>query len=410
MNTSLKNFTKTYGNSLAAVLLSINAVLVLYSNIVSRMLRGYLLPFRTTFIALLFVAGTALVVYPLITKRNKQFLAFGFTLLAAHFLLNHFNTRFETMMTMGAYYSSFRSLLTVVVKVAAHALAAALAIANTYGLLANLKDELNKFWYVPAALFIIIDLFNALVNLSINFRYYTVSFLQIWNYQLRPLCINIFLVAIPYCLVIVWMLGEVCAPNLKELFASAGTGRTQSASSGSTTASAETNGSEMHVGLIKHLLLTMFTCGIWACIWVYRTTDHLNRVEDEPPRNPLTCLLLFFVPFYYIYWFYKSAQRLDKLAAKYGVPSDTTSICLILAILLGFIPSFVIQDKLNAISVAMNGGTPSAAPASAPAAPAAPASTGTSYAEQLKSYKELLDMGVITREEFDAKKRELLNL
>ena len=30
--------------------------------------------------------------------------------------------------------------------------------------------------------------------------------------------------------------------------------------------------------------------------------------------------------------------------------------------------------------------------------------------EQLKKYKQLLDSGIITQEEFDAKKRQLLNL
>lgn len=42
------------------------------------------------------------------------------------------------------------------------------------------------------------------------------------------------------------------------------------------------------------------------------------------------------------------------------------------------------------------------------AAPVATANTGN--AEDLKKYKELLDMGVITQEEFDAKKKQLLGL
>ena len=33
-----------------------------------------------------------------------------------------------------------------------------------------------------------------------------------------------------------------------------------------------------------------------------------------------------------------------------------------------------------------------------------------SPADEIKKYKELLDMGAITQEEFDAKKRQLLNL
>lgn len=37
-------------------------------------------------------------------------------------------------------------------------------------------------------------------------------------------------------------------------------------------------------------------------------------------------------------------------------------------------------------------------------------STGTDYAEELKACKALLDAGIITQEEFDAKKKQLLNL
>ena len=41
--------------------------------------------------------------------------------------------------------------------------------------------------------------------------------------------------------------------------------------------------------------------------WDYTVT--LNDLEDEPPRNPVTKLLLcMFIPFYAIYWFYRSAQ------------------------------------------------------------------------------------------------------
>ena len=43
-------------------------------------------------------------------------------------------------------------------------------------------------------------------------------------------------------------------------------------------------------------------------------------------------------------------------------------------------------------------------------APVAPTAEAFSAADELKKFKELLDMGVITQEEFDAKKKELLGL
>ena len=56
-----------------------------------------------------------------------------------------------------------------------------------------------------------------------------------------------------------------------------------------------------------------------------------------------------FVPFYSIYWTYKSAQRIDKLAASAGVTSDLAVACLILEIFIPLIPPILMQDKINKI-------------------------------------------------------------
>lgn len=164
--------------------------------------------------------------------------------------------------------------------------------------------------------------------------------------------------------------------------------------------------SEAYCGLVKHILLLLFTFGIWNLIWIYRMTGYLNCVEDEEPRNPTTKLLLcMFVPFYSIYWVYKSAQRIDKLAAAEGISSDLSTLCLILAIFVGIIPPILMQDKINAIVTA---GDAPIQQQTAEVHKTAKPDLGT--AEELKTYKELLDEGVITQEEFDAKKKQLLGL
>lgn len=161
---------------------------------------------------------------------------------------------------------------------------------------------------------------------------------------------------------------------------------------------------EVYCGLVKHILLLLFTFGIWYLIWIYRMTRYLNCVEDEETRNPTTKLLLcLFVPFYSIYWIYKSAQRIDKLAAAKGVSSDLSTLCLILAIFVGILPPILMQEKINTIITAEN------SPIQQPVHTQTPKITlGT--ADELKTYKELLDSGVITQEEFDAKKKQLLGL
>ena len=103
------------------------------------------------------------------------------------------------------------------------------------------------------------------------------------------------------------------------------------------------------------MLLLLITCGIWNQIWVYKMTGYLNRVEGEEPRNPVTKLLLYmFIPFYAIYWIYKSAQRVDKLAAEKGVASQLAVPCLVLCLVVGLVPQILLQGKINEIIEAEN--------------------------------------------------------
>ena len=102
------------------------------------------------------------------------------------------------------------------------------------------------------------------------------------------------------------------------------------------------------VGLVKHTLLLILTFGVWHFIWIYFATKELNVVNGEVERNPVTKLLLcMFVPFYMIYWYYVSAQRIDKLAKLKGVKSELATWVLILSIFTPVIPSILMQDKVN---------------------------------------------------------------
>lgn len=182
---------------------------------------------------------------------------------------------------------------------------------------------------------------------------------------------------------------------------------------------AATAESTAYYNLGMHVVLLLLTFGVWYLIWIYRMTGYLNRVEDEQPRNSTNQLLLcIFVPFYTVWWVYQSAQRIDKLAAAKGIASDLSTLCLILAIFVGVVPPILMQDKINAI-VTTDGAPDQPADSAqtqtvgrAPVRQQAAASSKTyaDTAEALKTYKELLDSGVLTQEEFDAKKKQLLGL
>lgn len=150
---------------------------------------------------------------------------------------------------------------------------------------------------------------------------------------------------------------------------------------------------EYHIELLKHILLLLFTCGVWNFIWIYKTTKYLNNYKITEYRDPTKKLLLcIFVPFYSIYWTYKSAQIIDGYANKIGMESDLSTLCLILAIFIGIIPPILMQDKINAIIKGV------------------PTKAIIDSADELKKYKDLLDSGVITQDEFDQKKKQLLGL
>lgn len=106
-----------------------------------------------------------------------------------------------------------------------------------------------------------------------------------------------------------------------------------------------------YVGLIKCILLLLFTFGIYPCYWLYRTTRFLNCVSSRE-RNPLiTMLLCIFVPFYLLYWIVIHCRLINTLARSKGVLSDITVPCVILSIFTyWFFTPIIMQQKINRVS------------------------------------------------------------
>ena len=103
--------------------------------------------------------------------------------------------------------------------------------------------------------------------------------------------------------------------------------------------------------IILHVLLWIVTFGIWGYVWTYRMTRCTNCAYGEKQRSPIAQLLLcMFVPFYNIYWSYKTAKRIDKIAIYKNVISDIGILCLFLSFIWGhFFASIAMQLKLNQI-------------------------------------------------------------
>lgn len=280
---------------------------------------------------------------------------------------------------MFGYYGIGIMILVLLLPVLSAIFLSVLAVANLAGFTISQRQKVNRLWFIPTAaigLFIIIMLME----------YYT------WYGMLHTL-----LYAAAFLFISLWL----AYPN--------GIPRRAASSKNESNTCCTRSFDDAYCSLLEHILLLIFTFGIWLFIWIYHMTGYTNAVEDEPPRNQTNTLLLcIFIPFYLIYWCYKTAQRVDKIAAENGVTSDLATLCLVLAIFVPIIPPILIQDKINSIISANSSGEDTTAGKNEHSP--IKRSTPLGVADELKKYKELLDMGIITQEEFDAKKEQLLGI
>jgi hypothetical protein len=153
-------------------------------------------------------------------------------------------------------------------------------------------------------------------------------------------------------------------------------------------------------GLFPHILLLLLSFGIWQSIWVYKTTKYLNHANGFKQRSPGLCLLFYWlVPFYSFYWYYNAGRRVEAISLKRKLPCSVAGLCLLFSIFFGIIPSIILQDKINCIAKAVQMKNQfSSEPQK------------TANLEDLKKLKDLLDSGIISEEEFQQKKTQILNL
>lgn len=375
---------------------------------------------------ILLLAAYAFLAAMLLMKKQSVLLSIGFGVIALNELRNLFSP-----------YTSFSFRLIYLLRYAAFIMMALLLVALLTQALPTLRETAKKFWFVPAACLAVCIVFRFLA--LVWGLFFVGSGFGFFIQQLFSNTIAYALIAVVLLCTAAWTIDpngglfpgvqpRSAAPAISAASSTASSaadscgtapaGGYASAASGGYTAQNTVPAGSAYCSMVKHVLLLLFTFGIWYYIWIYRTTRYLNQVEDEPPRNPTTKLLLcMFVPFYAIYWIYKSAQRLDKLSISRGIPSDLSTLCLILAIFVGIIPPILMQDKINALETGAGDAQPYAAPQYAAPQYSAPQYTaprqrtpGFDVADELKKYKDLLDCGAITQEEFDAKKKQLLDL
>ena len=160
-----------------------------------------------------------------------------------------------------------------------------------------------------------------------------------------------------------------------------------------------------YFSMLTHVLLLIFTYIFWYYIWIHRTTKYLLCYPNDFKHKPSTTILLcLFVPFYALFWLYHMAQHVDTIAKTKGIHSEIALPTLLLSIFFTIAAPIVLQHKINEIE------QPTVATVTKDNISETATDHTTLPIEDIKKLKALLDDGIITEEEFETKKKQLLNL
>ena len=232
---------------------------------------------------------------------------------------------------------TFFGMLPNLLKVIAYAVLAVIAAVAAFSMQ---KQAIKNIWFITPALILIANILTSLLNVIYRYNWYGgYSAFAGWGFVLILLEI-----------IATGITGLILAnPQLLENFSkteNTGFGRNPE----TRYYSAPPQHPEGYCDMVKHILLLIFTFGIWWLIWVYRTTEFLNRTHGEPKRSGLCQLLLcLFVPFYSIYWVYASCKRIDKISYYSGIQGEITVMCVLFEIFISILAPIFMQDKLNKI-------------------------------------------------------------
>lgn len=267
----------------------------------------------------LVIVGLGVTAVALLARQRNIVLGIGFGFLAISPLFN-----LSASLWAIALYSLFRFIT--------YSLAAFLSVVYLTAFAPRIREKTRMFWFLPV------------ICLGVGYVFY---FIYLGKYSgigfsgIHTVTLSLSLLAqiVGLLLALYWAANtETVSNNYGGQYAGSNT------SAGA--------GNSAYCGLFVHVLLLLFTFGIWALIWIYRMTDFTNKAEmdGEGDRNPTTKLLLcMFIPFYQLYWTYKTAQRIDRMANRCGIPSDISTLCLVLAIFVPIVPPIIMQDKVNTI-------------------------------------------------------------
>ncbi len=176
------------------------------------------------------------------------------------------------------------------------------------------------------------------------------------------------------------------------------------------------------------IVLSIVTCGIYDLVWKYQLCRKIRILNNESTDCVGEYLCLILVPFYNLYWYYTRSQKLYNSMLKLKVPSSDSSVVNIVLSLFGLsiVSDALIQNDLNKAASVLQfqncatqtdkSGSPifsgedfsgqRQAPSEYAKAKTKPENENIQLLQQLS---DLHDKGILSDEEFETKKRDLLD-
>lgn len=155
----------------------------------------------------------------------------------------------------------------------------------------------------------------------------------------------------------------------------------------------------------KNVIFTIITFGIYGYIWLYKISRKIKCLNNDNSSSSGEILCLLFVPFYMLYWLYTRNKTLKTQADNRNIKiSDNATLYLVLA-LFGFniISIALMQNDLN-IVIKNKDNISYSQPVPEPII-----KKETTDIEKLTQLADLKEKGIITEEEYNQKKQEILN-
>lgn len=152
--------------------------------------------------------------------------------------------------------------------------------------------------------------------------------------------------------------------------------------------------------IAKMVILSIITLGIYTYVWLYKIAKKIKELSGDFSSVATEIICIMFVPFYLLYWVYTRYAKLKTVADNDGIEIGNNGVLyLILSLLgLGLISIALIQNDLNIMARSINGETPKVKNVQ-----------NNDNVETLKKLSELHMQGILSDEEYETKKREILN-